>query len=68
MTFSKSQEKINHLLYFFAELHSLYTFEQQGEFSAVNDLRQARFFAIQNFTASRLKARDRFLHSPVMCQ
>ena len=28
----------------------------------------ARFFAIKNCTASRLKSRDRFLHSPVMCQ
>ena len=28
----------------------------------------ARFFAIKNCTASRFKARDRFLHPPVTCQ
>ena len=28
----------------------------------------ARFFAIKNCTASRFKARDKFLHPPVTCQ
>ena len=43
-----------------------FSFEREDKLLAVSDLRQA-FFAIPNWTASRLKVKDRFLHPPVMC-
>ena len=41
-----------------------FTFEQQEELPAVS----GKLFSIENCTAPRFKATERFLHPPVMCQ